>query len=79
MADETTGQAARMELEPDAFHDGEEGYYIDCPECGSPAYIDTVIQEGRCQGYLGDAAASENVDHEPSCTAELTLELVWQS
>ncbi len=68
-----------MELEPDAFHEGDEGFYVDCPECGSPAYLTDVIEKGRCRGYLGDPETTENVDQEPTCSAELTLELVWES
>ena len=33
------GDAARMDLEKDAWHQDEAGnYYIDCPECGSAQY-----------------------------------------
>ncbi len=70
-----------MELEPDAYHEGEKGFYVDCPECGSPAYLADIIEDGRCQGYLGEVVddGGASADREPTCTAELSLELVWGS
>jgi len=74
---------ARMELEPDALHERENGYFLDCPECGSPVSLIQVIEEGRCTGYLdADVTEGEGDDEElqePPCTAVLSLDLVWQS
>jgi hypothetical protein len=70
--------AARMELGPDAVHESEEGYYLDCPECGSPATIDNIIEEGRCNGYLNEQV--EGIDFEVeqmSCSAVLQFELAY--
>lgn len=69
---------ARMELEPDAWHDGEEGVYVDCPECGSPAYVADINREGRCTGYLRENVEEENAEDVGNfCTAKLSFELVW--
>ncbi|WP_225741160.1 hypothetical protein [Halorussus halophilus] len=71
---------ARMELEPDAWHETEAGYYLDCPECGSPATLDNVIEKGRCNAYLGDQRDWMEVDvSDLSCTAKLRLELAYTS
>lgn len=75
--------AARMVLEPDAVHEGEEGPYLDCPQCGSQAPIDQIIEEGRCNGYLApdDVEVESDTENlqEGGCTAELSLELVWEA
>ena len=80
-ADESGG-GARMELEPDALHEGDEEPYLDCPACGSPVTFTQIIEEGRCTGYL-DADVTETDDGEqledPACSAKLSLELVWES
>ena len=71
-------EAARMELEPDAIHESDSGYYFDCPECGSPATIDNIIEEGRCNGYLNEQV--EGIDFEVenvSCSARLRLEMAY--
>jgi hypothetical protein len=73
-------EAARMELEPDAIHESDSGYYFDCPECGSPATIDNIIEEGRCNGYLNEQV--EGIDFEVenvSCSARLQLEMAYTS
>ena len=78
----TTGSdAARMDLEPDAWHQTDEGnYYIDCPECGSPATLMNVVGHGRCNGYLDDRKRETEIDETAtSCTAKLSLELVYSS
>lgn len=80
MGDEpSTGEgAARMELTPDAFHEGDDGVYLDCPECGSPAYVMEIVETGRCTGYLGEDVDEENAEDVGGfCTAKLSLELVW--
>lgn len=73
--------AARMELGKDAWHQDEDGsYYIDCPECGSAATISNVVNHGRCNGYLDEAESDTELDeNRMSCTAELSLELVYTS
>jgi len=72
-----------MELEPDALHEDETGYYLDCPECGASVTLPQILDEGRCSGYLdADVTEVEGDDEElkdPACTAVLSLELVWQS
>lgn len=73
-------EAARMELEPDAIHEGESGYYFDCPECGSPATIENIIERGRCNGYLNEQVEGIDFDVENvSCTAVLRLEMAYTS
>ena len=69
---------ARMELEPDAWHEGDEGLYVDCPECGSPAYVSDIVEVGRCTGYLGDDVDEESAEDVGGfCTAKLSFELTW--
>ena len=72
--------AARMELNADAVHEGEGGYYLDCPECGSPATVENIIEEGRCNGYLNEPVEGVDVDvANVSCSARLQLELAYTS
>ena len=81
MSDTDTGGngSARMELEPDAWHQGDEGPYLDCPECGSPAYLTDVLRTGRCTGYKGENVGQEAAEDVGGfCTAKLSLELVWE-
>lgn len=75
------GDAARMELDADAWHQDEDGnYYIDCPECGSAATISNIVNHGRCNGYLDERESDTELDEaEMSCTAQLSLELVYTS
>ncbi|XVH33609.1 hypothetical protein ACNS7O_16970 (plasmid) [Haloferacaceae archaeon DSL9] len=74
----TTDEVARMTLEADAWHDGEDGVYVDCPECGSPAYMSDIIDNGRCTGYLGSGSEEEGADDVGGfCTAKLSFELAW--
>ncbi len=87
MSDDATehgsSEEARMELEPDALHEGENGYFLDCPECGSPVSLIQVIEEGRCTGFLDADVTEVEGDgeqlQEPACTAVLSLDLVWES
>lgn len=76
-------EVARMELEPDALHEGEDEPYLDCPQCGSSITITQILNEGRCSGYLDSEVAESEAEDEqlqdPVCTAELSLELVWGS
>jgi hypothetical protein len=73
---------ARMDLEPDAFHEGEDGYLLDCPECGSTVSIAQIIEEGRCDGTLDAETTEVEGDdeqlQEPGCTAKLSLQLLWK-
>jgi len=73
--------AARMELDADAWHQDEDGnYYIDCPECGSAATISNIVTHGRCNGYLDDRESDTELDESAmSCTAKLSLELRYTS
>lgn len=71
-------EAARTELDPDTLHESKDGYYFDCPECGSPATIQNLIQHGRCNGYLNEQV--EGIDFEVeniSCSAVLRLEMAY--
>ncbi|AHG00645.1 hypothetical protein HALLA_19480 [Halostagnicola larsenii XH-48] len=72
---------ARMELEPDAWHQNDDGnYYIECPECGSAATLMNVVEHNRCNGYLDQLEAETELDEGAmDCTAKLTLELAYSS
>lgn len=72
---------ARMELEPDAWHQNDDGnYYIDCPECGSAATLTNVVEHNRCNGYLDQREDETELDEDAmTCTARLTLELAYTS
>ncbi|WP_276256996.1 hypothetical protein [Halomontanus rarus] len=61
--------AARLFLERDALSQRDDGFVIDCPECGSSTLLADVVREGRCSGY----------GEEAGCGAALWLELVWDS
>ena len=76
-----SGDAARMELPPDAWHQNDEGrYYVDCPECGSAASLSNVVKHGRCNGYLDQQEGETALDEEAmTCTAKLWLELGYVS
>ena len=76
-------EGARMELTPDTVHEEDDGQFLDCPACGSPVSVTQIIEIGRCTGDI-DAEDTETVDHDqqlqqPGCTAELSLELYWES
>lgn len=71
-------EAARMVLEPDAFHE-EDGLSIDCPQCGATVSVMHVVKEGQCSGYV-DADEKEGEGESPregGCGATLSFELVW--
>ncbi len=77
---ERNEDAAYTELTPDAWHQTDEGYYIDCPECGSAASLMNVVTHGRCNGYLDQQEAETELDEEAfDCTAKLWLELGYVS
>jgi hypothetical protein len=73
--------AAYTELEPDAWHQNDEGNYtIDCPECGSEATLMNVVKHGRCNGYLSKHDENVELDTQPmDCTAKLWFELGYVS
>lgn len=73
--------AAYTELEPDAWHQNDEGNYtIDCPECGSEATLMNVVKHGRCNGYLSKHDEDVELDTQPmDCTAKLWFELGYVS
>lgn len=80
LADIDWDEAARMELKSDALHESRDGYYFDCPECGSPATIDNIIEHGRCNGYLDEQVEGIDFDVEnKSCSAVLRLEMAYTS
>jgi len=76
-------RGARMELGPDTVKTSDTGPSLDCPACGSPVSLTRIIEEGHCTGYLdADDAEVESEDErvrESGCTADLSLELVWES
>jgi len=69
--------AARMEVGPNALHEDDDGHWLECPRCGSPAYVGDIIRKSRCRGYRNDAEARDDTDRDPSCDASLRFELVW--
>lgn len=76
---EMADDAAVMELEPDAYHEDDEGLYLDCPQCGSPAFITDIVRDGRCTGYQGEDVEKQDAeDVGEFCTAKLSLDLRWQ-
>ncbi|MFB6179020.1 MAG: hypothetical protein ABEI77_04770 [Halorientalis sp.] len=87
MSDDTAREPptddARMDLTQDTVHESEDGYYLDCPECGSPVSIGRIVEIGRCSGTLDpdvtEVDAADQQLKEPECTAELTLQLIWES
>jgi hypothetical protein len=89
MTDADSGSAddaptgARMTLEPDSIHEREDGIALDCPQCGATVTVMRVIETGRCPNYVAEdevevAADAGQVQDGPECTAELSLELVWE-
>ncbi|WP_221621661.1 hypothetical protein [Halocatena pleomorpha] len=80
---EKTPTKARMIIEPDALHEGEDELFLDCPQCGSTTTISRILNKGRCSGYLDAKEAESTTEDEqlldPICTAKLSLELVWTS
>lgn len=77
------GGAARIELEPDAVHEGDGEVFLDCPQCGSSVSLTQIIEEGHCSGRLdADVAEVQEEDtqlQDSACTANLALELVWHA
>ncbi|MFD1513827.1 hypothetical protein [Halomarina rubra] len=73
----TEREGARMALEPDALHEDEDGHWLECPRCGSPAYVVEILQEGHCRGFQDETEARDDTDREVGCDATLGLELVW--
>lgn len=71
---------SRMRLEPDAIHQGDGGVYIDCPQCGSNVSIARLITDGTCSGTVDGRMAEtiDDTDVATRCTANLSLELVWE-
>lgn len=81
MSEPDPNDAARMELEADAWHETDDGeYYLDCPECGSAATLENIFTHGRCNGYLDRPEGETEVDETAmDCTARLSIELVYDS
>ncbi|ELZ19909.1 hypothetical protein C475_21464 [Halosimplex carlsbadense 2-9-1] len=79
-SDATSG--ARMTLGPDAILETEDGNALDCPACGTTVTVMQVIEDGHCPNYLDedDVEVDENAGQVqgPECTAELSLELLWE-
>lgn len=78
---EIPDDAAFMTLEPDAIHEEEDGYSLDCPSCGTTVSLIQIIEDGHCPGYLEADDAEVEADGEqlegPACTANLWLQLAW--
>jgi hypothetical protein len=78
---DTDRQGARMALDPDTVHESDDGPALDCPACGSTVSLTGIIEEGHCPGSVdADAVEVESEDEqlrERTCTADLSLELVW--
>jgi hypothetical protein len=49
---ETGANGAAMELGPDALHESDARYVVDCPECGSTVSLHRIVETGRCTGRL---------------------------
>lgn len=80
-AEDDAPSGARMTLGPDAILKNEEGVALDCPACGTTVTVMQVIEDGHCPNCLDedDVEVDENAGQRgPECTADLTLELVWQ-
>lgn len=73
--------AARMDLDADAWHQTDDGtYYIDCPECGSAASLANVFTHGRCNGYMDQRESETDLDEQRmDCSAKLSFELAYTS
>lgn len=74
--------ACRMLLEPDSIHESDGGLYLDCPQCGSNVSFEQVVNDGQCTGKLDNEVAETADDtrlQSEHCTAELSLEFVWEA
>ncbi len=78
-SDQPTG--SRMMVEKDSIHETDDGIYFDCPQCGSNVSVTQIVNQGRCSGKLDTdvTETTEDVQIENGCTAELSLELVWEA
>lgn len=74
---------ARMELEPDAIHEGTGELAVDCPQCGATVSVLHIVEDGHCPGYVDSEATEVEGDDERldngGCGATLSLELVWDA
>jgi len=80
--DESNGpDGQRMLLGPDTIHEEDAGIYLDCPQCGSNVSIERVITKGSCSGVVAGNATEtpDDTELESQCTANLSLELVWEA
>lgn len=80
-SDTDSSEAARMELEPDAFHEEGEQLSVDCPQCGATVSIMHIAEEGRCPGYVDEEQkeGEGEVPRDDGCGANLSFELVWEA
>ena len=62
-------EPARMELDADGIREEDDGYYIECPSCGTPTKFMTIVETGHCANR-GEGGA---------CDAEISVELVWDA
>ncbi|WP_436930872.1 hypothetical protein [Halosimplex halobium] len=81
-ASDDAPSGARMTLGPDAILKDRDGIALDCPACGTTVTVMQVIEDGHCPNYLDedDVEVEENAGEVQGsgCTAELSLELVWE-
>jgi len=67
----------------ETIHEGDGEQFLDCPQCGSPASLTQIIETGRCTGQLDaeetETYAEDQQLQETGCTADLSLELVWEA
>jgi hypothetical protein len=59
-----------MRIGPETVGKDEQGHWVECPGCGSPAYVADIVATGRCSGYGAEASA------ETGCDATIDLALV---
>ncbi|WP_332898775.1 hypothetical protein [Haladaptatus sp. CMSO5] len=82
MTERTDDEAARMELTQDSWHEGDAGYYVDCPSCGAPATLATIVEYESCSAGLPTDHDVTEVGMDTNtleCDAQLTLELCWET
>lgn len=67
---------ARMVIEPDALHEGEDELFLDCLQCGSTTTITQILNKGRCSGYLDSEVAESKTDDKQLLNSDLHREAV---
>jgi acetyl-CoA carboxylase beta subunit len=54
--------SAEMRLGPETVSKDEQGHWIECPGCGSPAYVADIVETGRCSGYTAETNCDATID-----------------